>query len=77
MMLWLFAVLGLAAGAIHAHWLARVARGVSGGWSLPLRMGLVAAVLVPAALNGALLVAAAGWFAGSLLWGIRIYRHWS
>jgi hypothetical protein len=67
LMPWL--LLGGLAGALHA-WLLWKARG-----GALVRMGLVAACLVAAAVAGHVLPAAAGWFLGMLGHGFHLYRR--
>jgi hypothetical protein len=70
--MWL--ALGALVGAMHAGALWRsVARPLHAGWSAPLRLLLVAAVLVFAAIAGQLTAAAAGWATGLVVAGAVCY----
>ena len=62
-----FAALGVLAGLVQASLLVRTAKGTRGPFSLLLRLSIVAAVLVGAAVSGVLLPAAGGWLGGYLV----------
>jgi len=62
-----FAALGVLAGLVQASLLVRTAKGTPGPFSLLLRLSIVAAVLVGAAVSGVLLPAAGGWLGGYLV----------
>jgi hypothetical protein len=63
----LWTVIGIAAGVTHAASLWRSSHARIQGWSAVLRLPVVAAALVSAALVHTLLPAAVGWFAGLTL----------
>ena len=68
-----FGTLGGLAGLLQASLLARSAKGTPGPLSLLLRLGIVAAVLVYAAVSGSLLLAAGGWLVGYLAAALASY----
>jgi hypothetical protein len=72
---WLFAVSGVAVGMGQAALLARAAHGRPHALSALIRFTLVGAVLVLAARFGQLACAVAGWLAGFVLAGVRVYRR--
>lgn len=71
-MAWIVA--GAGTGVLHATMLQQATHRLS-AWTPVmgmLRLGIVAAVLISAALAGGILAAAAGWFAGLLAASVRI-----
>lgn len=74
---WIFALGGVAAGAVQARLLARSARGRAGSFSVLGRLLLVGAVLFLAALAGHLAAGALGWAAGFAATAAFVYRRLS
>lgn len=73
MIAWLYAFIGVSAGAAHAGLLHReVSRGPR-VWAWPLRFLVVGAALLLAAKGGHLLAGAAGWGAGFALAGAYLW----
>ena len=75
MTVWVFALLGAAAGAGQAAWLAHEARRGPRLWSWPLRLLIVAVVLFVGARAGQLVPTLAGWAAAFLVQGVVAWRR--
>lgn len=72
----IFAIAGLAVGIAQAGLLARAAAHGPHPLGLLVRVGLVASVLVVAAVSGHLLAAAAGWLLGFAAAVVVARRRW-
>lgn len=75
MVMWLFALIGAAAGGVQVALLEHEARRGPRLWSWPLRFLVVGGVLYLGARTGHLLPTAAGWFAGFLFLGLLASRR--